>query len=165
MADNHLRFSQDHIWVRLEEENTAVLGITNEPLKLIQDFNRVKFPSEGGDLSKDEVFGAIKQDKKNLFSLISPLSGEVLAVNDDIEDAPDVLLEDNFEEGWLVRVLVQDPKEFEDLLTEEEYEDYVSEGDALLNDDGDGEYEPDEDDGEEDDDDDYYDDDDDDENY
>jgi glycine cleavage system H protein len=142
--------------VRLEEDNCAVIGITEEPLKLLQDFNKLKFPEEGVELSKDEVFGNIMQDKKHLFSLVSPLTGEVLSVNDDIEDAPEVLLEDNFEEGWLLRILIQAPEELDDLLTREEYDDYVS---GEYDDEGDDEDdydEDDEEDEEEDDEDDYY---------
>ncbi|MDR2339400.1 MAG: glycine cleavage system protein H [Deltaproteobacteria bacterium] len=161
MEEQSLRFTPDHIWVRIEEENTALIGITEEPLRNIQNFDRIKFPLEGAELSKDEVFGNILEDKKSLFNLVSPLSGEVLSVNEDIDDAPDVLLEDNYEEGWLIRLLVQDPDELEDLMTREEYENYVNEnGD----DDVDDDYSDDDDDydEDEDDDDEYYDDDDDD---
>jgi glycine cleavage system H protein len=165
VEEQNLKFTSDHIWVRIEEENTALIGITEEPLSNIQNFDRIKFPEEGTDLSKDEVFGNILEDKKSLFALISPLSGEVLAVNEDIEDAPEVLLEDNYEEGWLLRLLIQDPDELDELMTKEEYENYISESDDDDDDDDDAgdEYADDDDDEEEDDDDDdYYDDDDDD---
>jgi glycine cleavage system H protein len=150
--DQTLRFSSDHVWVRLEEDNCAVIGITEEPLKLIQDFNHIRFPDEGMELSKDDNFGTIMQDKKTLFHLVCPLSGEILNVNDDIEDAPDVLLEDNYEEGWLVRLLLHQPEELEDLLTRDEYDVFLSDEDDEYDDDDDA-YEEDEDDGDEDDDD------------
>jgi glycine cleavage system H protein len=126
-VEDNLKFSPDHIWVKLEEDNCALLGLTEEPLKLIQDFNRIKFPEEGDEVSKDEIFGSILENKKTLFPLVAPLSGEILAINDDIEDATEVLIEDNYEEGWLVRLLIQAPEELDELLTREEYEDYVSE--------------------------------------
>ncbi|MDR2199478.1 MAG: glycine cleavage system protein H [Deltaproteobacteria bacterium] len=172
MEEQNLRFSSDHVWVRIEEENTALIGITEEPLANVQNFDRIKFPQEGVEVSKDEVFGYIMEDKKSLFTLISPLTGEILSVNEDIEDAPEVLLEDNYEEGWLIRLLIQDPDELEDLMTRQEYEHYVSEAeeedededeededDFLEEDEDDEDEDEDEDD---DDEDDYYDDDDDD---
>jgi glycine cleavage system H protein len=157
VEEQNLRFTSDHIWVRIEEENTALIGLTEEPLRNIQNFDMIKFPPEGAELSKDDVFGAILEDKKNLFTLISPLTGEVLSVNEDIEDAPEVLLEDNYEEGWLIRLLIQDMDELEELMTREEYENYISESD-----DDDYDEEDDEDEDEVEDGDEYYDDDDDD---
>jgi glycine cleavage system H protein len=145
------------MWVKLEEDNCAVIGITEEPLKLIQDFNRIRFPDEGMEFSKDDDFGSIMQDKKLLFPLVCPLSGEILNVNDDIEDAPDVLLEDNYEEGWLVRLLLHSPEELDDLLTRDEYDDFLSDEDDDSYEQDDSEEEDlEEDDDEEDDDDDNY---------
>jgi glycine cleavage system H protein len=142
--------------VKAEEDNTALIGITEEPLKIIRDLNRIELPQEGQELTKDEVFGAIFKDKKNLFSLISPLSGEILAVNEDIEDALDVILEDNYEDGWLAHILIQAPEELDELMTREEYHEYVNDAGELEDDDDDEEYEMDEDEEEDDDDDDYY---------
>jgi glycine cleavage system H protein len=163
VEEQNLRFSSDHIWVRVEEENTALIGITEEPLNNIQNFDRIKFPQEGADLSKDEVFGNILENKKSLFALISPLSGEVLSVNDDIDDAPEVLLEDNYEEGWLIRLLIQEPDELDELMTKAEYDKYVADNDDDDDmDDDDDDYVDDDDEDDDDGEDDYYDDDDDD---
>ncbi|MDR3154526.1 MAG: glycine cleavage system protein H [Deltaproteobacteria bacterium] len=162
MDDHTLKFSTDHVWVRVEEDNCATIGITEEPLKLLTDFNKIKFPDEGVELSKDEVFGSIMRDKKSLFQLVCPLTGEVLSVNDDIEDAPEVLLEDNFEEGWLLRLLIQAPEELDELLTHEEYNEYIEDDDDDdYDEDEDGEFEDDDEDEE----DGYYDDDDEDDEY
>jgi glycine cleavage system H protein len=157
VEDQTLRFSSDHVWVRLEEDNCAVIGLTEEPLKLIQDFNRIRFLDEGVELSKDDNFGSVMQDKKTLFHLVCPLSGEILNVNDDIEDAPDVLLEDNYEEGWLIRLLLHQPEELDDLLTRDEYEDFLSdEDDADGYDDDEEEEEEEDEEDEEEDEDGYY---------
>jgi glycine cleavage system H protein len=125
VADN-LRFSSDHLWIKLEDDNTAVIGLTDEPLKLIQNFNRIRFPEEGTEIIVDETFGAIMENKKILFPLVAPLSGEILSINDDIEDATEVLLEDCYGEGWLIRLLIQAPEEVVQLLTREEYEESFS---------------------------------------
>jgi glycine cleavage system H protein len=159
VEDYSLRFSPDHLWVRLEDDYTAVIGLTEEPLKVIQDFTSINLPEEGVTLNKDDAFGQIFGDKKNLFTLYSPLSGEVLAVNEDIEEAAELLLEDNYEEGWLIRISVQDSNEIDDLLTRNEYEEFVSEGDDIIDDDDDDEdynFEDHESLDEDDDDDDYY---------
>jgi glycine cleavage system H protein len=146
--------------VKTSDDNTAYIGISEEPLKIIKELNRIVLPKEGQELAKDEQFGAIYRGKKNLFSLISPLSGEVLAVNDDIEDALDVILEDNYDEGWLAHILIQAPEELDELMTREEYHEYVTDaGELDEDDDEDEEYEgdeEDEDEDEDDDDDDYY---------
>jgi glycine cleavage system H protein len=161
VEEQNLRYTSDHIWVRVEHDgNTALVGITDVPLKSLQQFASIRFPEEGRELSRNEVFGAVEDGSDVLFSLVSPLTGEVLSVNEDIEDAPEVLLEDNYEEGWLIRLLIQSPEELEDLLTGDEYRSFISDG---LDDDGDYDPDDDEDDDDDDDDgDDYYDDDDDD---
>jgi glycine cleavage system H protein len=174
-----LKYTPDHLWVKLDEENNAIIGITEEGLEEYLELTNIRLPTEGKDYQKDQQFGRISVGKGVSFKLLSPFSGEVLAVNDDLVDAPDVILEDPYEEGWLVRMTINSTSEYDDLMTREEYDQYLSDvdPDGIGDDDDEDDDEDDEDlqyydddddddeDDDEEDDDDYYDDDEDEDDY
>lgn len=125
-----LRYSAEHLWVRLDDDNHATIGVTEEALEDKNDITKIRLPSEGDEFSKDEPFGRLGVSGGNAaagFKLYAPLSGEIIAVNDDLVDAPEAILEDPYEEGWLVRMEISAMSEYDDLMTREEYDDFVSE--------------------------------------
>ncbi len=156
-----LRYSAERLWVRLEEDNHATIGLTEEALEDYDELTKIRLPAEGDEFSKDEPFGRLSVGTGTGLRLLSPLSGEVVAINEDIVDAPEAILEDPYEEGWLIRVDLNNMSEYDDLMTREEYDEFIDEefGDDGLDED---EYEDDEESPEEEEDDDeyYYDDDD-----
>ncbi len=159
-----LRYSAERLWVRLEEDNQATIGLTDEALEDYDELTKIRLPAEGDEFSKDEPFGRLSVGSGTGLRLLSPLSGEVVAINEDIVDAPEAILEDPYEEGWLIKLELSNMSEFDDLMTREEYDEFIDEefGDDDL--DGD-DYEDDdesleEEEEEEDDDEYYYDDDD-----
>ncbi|MDR2387797.1 MAG: glycine cleavage system protein H [Deltaproteobacteria bacterium] len=170
-----LKYTSDHLWVQIDDDNIARIGLTEDGLADYLELLTIKLPSEGIELQKDQSFGRITVGKGLGFKLFAPFAGEVVAVNDDIIDAPDVLLEDPYEEGWLIRMSINSMSEFDDLMNREEYEQYLADLDQDLSSDEDEEEDEEEDDDylyyddedddeeedEEDEDDDYYDDDDD----
>ena len=163
-----LRYSAERLWVRLEDDNQATIGLTEEALEDFDELTKIRLPAEGDEFSKDEPFGRLFSGGNGIgLRLLSPLSGEVLAVNDDIIDTPEAILEDPYEEGWLIRLELNSMNEFDELMTREEYDEYINEeyGEDSLDDDDDDDDDDDEgdDDFEEDEEDDdyYYDDDDD----
>ncbi len=154
-----LRYSPERLWVRLEDDNHVTIGLTDEALEDYDELTKIRLPAEGDEFSKDEAFGRLSVGSGVGLRLLSPISGEVVAINDDIVDAPEAILEDPYEEGWLIRMDVNSMSEYDDLMTREEYDDFIDEeyGDeADEDDDEDDDDEEDEDLYEEDDEDDYY---------
>ena len=150
-----LRYSAERLWVRLEEDSQATIGLTDEALEDYDELTKIRLPAEGDEFSKDEPFGRLSVGSGTGLRLLSPLSGEVMAVNEDIVDAPEAILEDPYEEGWLIRLELSNMSEFDDLMTREEYDEFIDEefGDDI---DDDEEYDDDEEGYDEEDDDDYY---------
>ncbi|MDR1052112.1 MAG: glycine cleavage system protein H [Deltaproteobacteria bacterium] len=155
----NLRYTPDHLWVKLEDVGHVTVGLTEEGLKEFEDLGSPRnLPQEGEDINKDDVLCRISEaDKGRGMKLLSPLTGEITAVNPEIADSPEIILEDPYEEGWLVQMSFSSDQEYDDLMSREEYDDYVAEDE----DDDDDDYYDDDD--EEEEDDDYFDDDDDDE--
>ncbi len=154
-----LKYSPEKLWLRLEEDNQVTIGLTEEALEEYDELTKISLPAEGDEFSKDELFGRLSVGSGTGLRLLSPVSGEVIGVNDDIVDAPEAILDDPYEEGWLIRLEMNSMSEYDDLMTREEYDEFID--DELGEDELDDEEEDDEeeDDYEEEDDDDYYDDD------
>ena len=135
MDQNEPRYSPEHIWVRLDDDNQATVGISEEALENEDEISRIKLPSEGDVIAKDETFGRITTAGRNVIRLYSPVGGEVVEVNEDILDAPEMILEDPYEEGWLLRMEISNIAEYDDLMTRDEYDDFL--GDVIPDDDED----------------------------
>lgn len=151
-----LRYSPERLWVRLEDDNQVTIGLTDEALEDYDELTKIRLPAEGDEFSKDESFGRLSVGSGTGLRLLSPLSGEVVAVNEDIMDAPEAILEDPYEEGWLIRMDLNSMNEYDDLMTREEYDEFIDEeyGDEAEDDDEEADEEDDA--YEEDDDDEYY---------
>jgi glycine cleavage system H protein len=120
------RYSPEHIWVRITEDNQALVGLTEEALDEQEDIKKLKLASEGDEFAKDEPFGRLTTTRPSVLRLYAPVSGEVIEVNEEILDAPEMILEDPYEEGWLIRIEISSMSEFDDLMTREEYEEFLS---------------------------------------
>ena len=158
-----LRYSAERLWIRLEDDNQATIGLTDEALEEFDELTKIRLPAEGDEFSKDEPFGRLSVGSGTGLRLLAPLSGEVVAINEDIVDAPEAILEDPYEEGWLIRMELNSMSEYDDLMTREEYDEFIDEefgDDSLDDEDDDEDYDDDELDDEDYDDDYYYDDDD-----
>lgn len=153
-----LRYSPERLWVRLEDDNQATIGLTDEALEDYDELTKIRLPAEGDEFSKDEPFGRLSVGSGTGLRLLAPLSGEIVAINEDIVDAPEAILEDPYEEGWLIRLDLNSMSEYDDLMTREEYDDFIDEeyGDEDEDDEDDDDSDEDDDSLEEDDDDDYY---------
>lgn len=121
-----LRFSQDHLWARLEEDGRVTIGISDFLQEELGEIHNVKLPEEGEELVKDEVFSLLEaQDGKE--ELLAPVSGEIVEVNYELNDVPELANEEPYEDGWLLRLEMTAPAEFDELLTEEEYDEFLKE--------------------------------------
>ena len=119
-----LHYTKDHEWARLEHDGSVVVGITDYAQESLGEIVYVDVPSKGTDVTKEEAFGVI-ESTKSVSDLLAPVSGEIAAQNTIVADSPEVCNEDPYEEGWLVKITPDDPSDLDDLMTADEYEDFV----------------------------------------
>lgn len=124
MIDKDLRYAQSHEWARVEDDGTVTVGLSGFAIEQLGDVVYMELPSVGDDLTKGEAFGVV-ESVKAAADMYSPVSGKVAAVNENIQDDPDVLNRDTYGDGWLMRVEVAGPGEFEMLMDAAGYEDYL----------------------------------------
>ena len=119
-------FSRDHLWVKMDDEIRATLGMTDFLQDKMGEIYSLRLPEEGEELIKEESFGLLEA-KNGRQELIAPISGEVVELNYEALEVPEIINDDPLSEGWLLKLEIPSGQEFEDLLTEEEYEDFLSE--------------------------------------
>jgi glycine cleavage system H protein len=123
-----LRYTEEHEWVLLSDDGKeATVGITDHAQRELGDIVYVEMPQEGEQLTQMESFGTIEA-VKTVADLYAPLSGEVLEVNAMLQDQPTLINSSPYDEGWIVRLRVDNPKELETLLTAEDYKERTVEG-------------------------------------
>jgi glycine cleavage system H protein len=118
-----LKFTKDHEWVRIEGD-TATIGITDFAQSELGDIVFVEIETEGETLDKEEIFGSIEA-VKTVSDLFMPISGEIAEFNDSLEASPEVVNNDPYGDGWMVKVTISDTSELEDLLSAEAYADLI----------------------------------------
>ena len=114
----NLRYSDSHEWVSLDGE-VATVGITDYAQHALGNIVYVDMPEVGDEVTAGDDFGAV-ESVKAASDLISPVSGEVIEINEALEDAPELLNEDAFA-NWIMKVRVNDPGEVNELMGAEEY--------------------------------------------
>ena len=114
-----LKYHQEHDWARVEG-GEATLGITWYAQDALGELVHYEPPDEGSTISKDESYGEV-ESVKAVSDLITPLSGDVIAVNAKVVDAPETVNEDPYGEGWLVRIRLSDAAEVDSLLDADAY--------------------------------------------
>jgi len=120
-----LRYTQEHEWIRLEDDGTTItIGITAFAQGELGDIVFVEVETVGESLASGDVFGTVEAVKA-VSDLFMPISGTVLAFNEDLEDNPELVNEDPYGKGWMIKVKLSDPGEVEGLLSADEYADMV----------------------------------------
>ena len=120
-----LKYHAEHDWARIEGDE-AVLGITWWAQDALGELVHYEAPAVGGATVKDEAYGEV-ESVKAVSDLISPLSGEVIDVNQKVVDEPETVNADPYGEGWLLRIRMSNPAEAESLLDAEAYKDLLAE--------------------------------------
>ena len=124
-----LRYSSEHEWARRLDDGPRVrIGITDFAQKELGDIVYVEMPQEGDQLTQMESFGTIEA-VKTVEDLYSPLTGEVLEVNALLQDQPTLINSSPYEDGWIVRLRIANPKELDALLSHEAYRERITEAD------------------------------------
>jgi glycine cleavage system H protein len=120
-----LRYHREHDWARVDGDD-AVLGITWFAQESLGDLVHFEPPATGGTVTKDTSYGEV-ESVKAVSDVIAPLSGEIVEVNQKAVDEPEVINEDPYGEGWLIRIRLSDPSELDALLDAEAYRAHVAE--------------------------------------
>jgi glycine cleavage system H protein len=119
-----LLYSQEHIWIRVEG-NLATIGITDHAQEKLGEIISLDLPEDNSSVERDEPFGRIESAKASV-ELISPVSGTVISVNEDITDDIGIINSDPHDTGWMIVVEMEDPEELDDLLDTSEYQEFVT---------------------------------------
>ena len=120
-----LKYSKEHIWVRVEGDR-AVIGLTDYAQQELGAISILELPEVGDDLEQDDSFGSVEA-RKTVAELYAPVSGPVLEVNKEVLDAPTLVNDDPYDDGWLVVVEIVTPEELSSLMTMDDYLEYIAE--------------------------------------
>lgn len=118
---SNLKYSNDHEWVRIEDNNIAVVGITDFAQGQLGDIVFVDIQTEGETLSAGEVFGVIEA-VKTVSDALMPVSGKIIEVNAELESAPESVNKDPYGSGWMIKIELSNPDELNNLLVAEQYQ-------------------------------------------
>ena len=119
-----LKYSKEHEWVALEGQ-IATIGITDQAQDRLGEIVYVELPGVGKKISKDDPFGVV-ESVKAASDIYAPVSGTVVEVNEDLPESPQVINEDPYGDGWLIKVRISDASELDDLMGDKEYEEMVA---------------------------------------
>jgi len=120
-----VKYTSDHEWVRVEGD-VAFVGITDYAQDQLGEIVFVDVTTEGETIEKNEVFGSIEA-VKTVSDLLMPLTGEVLEVNAELEDQPELVNADPYGKGWIIRLQVQNQSELEELMDADKYKEFITE--------------------------------------
>jgi glycine cleavage system H protein len=119
-----LKYHREHDWAKVDGD-TATVGITWYAQDALGEIVHFEPPEQGSSVAKDESYGEV-ESVKAVSDLVSPLSGEVVEVNQAVVDEPEKINEDPYGEGWLIKVRLSDPPEVEELLDVAAYKDLLA---------------------------------------
>ena len=122
---DNLQYTKDHEWVKIEN-GTATIGITDFAQGELGDIVYVEIETEGDTLTLGDTFGTVEA-VKTVSDLFMPLSGEVTEFNSDLEDNPEIINEDPYEKGWMIKVALKDDSSKDQLLNADAYKELIGE--------------------------------------
>jgi len=120
---SELKYTKDHEWISIDGD-VATVGITDFAQSELGDIVYVEVETLDETLAKEEVFGTVEA-VKTVSDLFQPLSGEIIAFNEALEDAPEKVNSDPYGEGWMVKIKLSDTSEIEDLLSADTYKELI----------------------------------------
>ena len=124
---DNLHYTKEHEWVRVEEDGSITVGITDYAQEQLGDIVYVELPEASDDpVQKDEPF-AVVESVKAVSDVYAPLTGRVSEVNDELPNSPEVINQDPYGDGWMVRMQLDNKDEINELLSAAEYEELVNE--------------------------------------
>lgn len=120
-----LKYTKEHEWIRDNGDGTATVGVTDFAQSELGDIVFVEIEPEGFEFDQDEVFGTVEA-VKTVSELFAPVSGEVKEINEQLEMEPELVNDDPYGDGWMVKITMSDESQLDDLMSPEEYEEIVA---------------------------------------
>jgi glycine cleavage system H protein len=121
---NEFKYTKSHEWIEMQADGTAVVGITDHAQELLGDLVFVEVPETGSAVSQGDAC-AVVESVKAASDVYAPLSGEVIAANEDLADAPETINQHPHTDGWLFKISMSDEAELEELLSPDEYKELI----------------------------------------
>jgi glycine cleavage system H protein len=121
----NLKYHREHDWARIEGD-TATFGLTSYAQETLGDIVFIELPEVGTDVTAGAPYAEV-ESVKAVSDVYAPLSGSVIEVNEEVTDAPEIINESPYEDGWLIKVRLNDPSEADDLMTAAEYDELLTE--------------------------------------
>lgn len=123
---SELKYTSSHEWLRVEDDGSVTIGISEHAQELLGDMVFVELPEVGDAIAAgDDV--AVAESVKAASDVYTPITGEVVAINEELEDAPELVNSDPYGDGWLFRVKLADLAELDDLMDAESYANSIDE--------------------------------------
>jgi glycine cleavage system H protein len=123
-SPNDRKYTKEHEWAKNDGGSAVTMGITDHAQELLTDVVYVELPAVGRKVRKMQPF-AVVESVKSVSDVFAPVSGEVLEVNLALEATPELINKDAFGEGWIAKIKMDDPSEFDSLMTAEGYEEHI----------------------------------------
>ena len=118
-----LKYTEEHEWVLIEDD-VATIGITDFAQDQLGDVVFVELPDVGDELESGKALGVV-ESVKAVSDVYSPLSGEVVEINEELPDEPELLNTSPYEDGWMIKLKISDPSELDSLMDASDYQDFV----------------------------------------
>jgi len=118
-----LKYTKDHEWIKVEG-NVATIGITDYAQGELGDIVYVEIEALDEELQKEEIFGSVEA-VKTVSDLFLPVSGKITHINESLEDNPELINEDPYNKGWIIKMEIQTPSELDGLLDADSYQDLI----------------------------------------
>ena len=116
----NLKYTEDHEWIKLNDDGTALIGITDFAQSELGDIVYIEVVADEGELKAGDVFGSIEA-VKTVSDMFLPISGEILTFNEDVEENPELVNKDPYGKGWIIKLKLSDNDELDNLLNAETY--------------------------------------------
>lgn len=121
-----LLYTEEHEWVLVDDtNNTAAIGITDYAQGELGDIVFIELPDVNDEVKQMEAFGTIEAVKA-VSDLFSPVSGKITEVNTILQDQPELINQDPYDKGWMIKVQISDPAELESLMSPDDYKKHIS---------------------------------------
>ena len=120
---DELKYTEEHEWILLEDD-IATIGITDFAQDQLGDVVFVELPDVGDELEAGKTFGVV-ESVKAVSDVYAPLSGEVVEINADLPDEPEIINNSPYEDGWMVKIRISSPEEVDELMDSSAYQDFI----------------------------------------
>ncbi len=124
MEREEILFTKEHSWARIEDEDKVAIGLSHYAVEELGEITYVELPEIGQEVHQMEVIGSV-ESLRGTMEIYSPVSGEIVEINEMLIDDPTILNEDPYGDGWIAIIKMNDNEELSRLMTQEDYESYI----------------------------------------